>query len=1105
VTSIVIGWVRRQSTFCFSLIGVLAFQPVLQPAWAGNNLWTGAGPDGGEVQDIALHPVDRDIAYAATVQNGLFKTTDGGQNWFAVTDGITTLSGNPPSIRQVAIDPQSPGTVYAAGSGEIHKSTDGGSSWNTFFFSGVEERSLVIDPSDPRNLYLAASNGIERSIDGGENWTAVNNGLTFSRVYDIAIDANLGNVLYAATDDGFFKSVDSGDNWQLLLDNIDVFGSPRALVVDPTSPIPGTVYGLTSSDVYKSTDGGATWVRTSPGLTSNRLDDLAIDPQNPMVLYAIGDGEIWKTVNGAASWDPSGSGHIPTSISYEIAVSPSDPERVLSASPGGVYASEDGGASWSDRSNGLRNTLAQDIVVDSGDAQILYAATGSGFYKTLDGGLSWVRGNEGLTWTSTTSITRDSDGDLYLGTFADGAFLSTDGGQSWSLIEELQPLARNVNDIATVPGNADKLFAGGGTSEGVSVSVDGGDSWTRITNGLPANFVLDIEIDPLTPSNMFVAQAASGDVLFRSTDGGASWVPSQSGITASTVTDIAFDPTSPSTVYAATNDGVFASSDGGVNWAAINNGLPPGVLVYSVIVNPVSTDRIYAGTNDGPFISMDAGGTWQRVEDEVTSVGRIAVRVLAVSALDADTLHAGTGRVGVKSYTFAGPGITVLPQALDLSEPDDAGTFIVRLDTEPSGPVAINLSATSTECGIDQDVVSLNASNRFETITVTVADDVLVDGPQACNIQIEPATSSDLVYDGIDPTDVSISVADDDTAGILVAPTSLSVSEPSGSADFTVSLQTPPLDAVSVALSTSNDECSVSPDTIALTGATPEAVVTVQALDDILLDGDQDCVVLTAPSTSSDPAYAGLDAADVTVTVEDTDVPGITVAPSSIDVDEGASNSFVIALDTVASASVDIALATTTSACSLTGSSVTLTPGDVTASVSVLGIDDLQFAGDRVCEVTLASSQSDDPNYDGVDPDDVAVAVLEATIAGVAASPTSGLVTDEDGGSDTFQVALTAIPTAEVIIALSSSDSGEGIPSAGAVTFTPGNALDPQTIAVTGQPDGAIDPDADYRIIIGPATSADANFDDLAEESVSVTNRDVDDFVFTDGFEQSDA
>ncbi len=98
---------------------------------------------------------------------------------------------------------------------------------------------------------------------------------------------------------------------------------------------------------------------------------------------------------------------------------------------------------------------------------------------------------------------------------------------------------------------------------------------------------------------------------------------------------------------------------------------------------------------------------------------------------------------------------------------------------------------------------------------------------------------------------------------------------------------------------------------------------------------------------------------------------------------------------------------------------------------------------------------------------------------GISVSPTSGLVTDEAGGTVTFDVSLAWEPTADVTIALSSSDTSEGTVNPASVTFTPANWDTPQTVTVTGVDDADTDRNVNYSIVTAAATSTDPDFDGL--------------------------
>jgi len=159
-----------------------------------------------------------------------------------------------------------------------------------------------------------------------------------------------------------------------------------------------------------------------------------------------------------------------------------------------------------------------------------------------------------------------------------------------------------------------------------------------------------------------------------------------------------------------------------------------------------------------------------------------------------------------------------------------------------------------------------------------------------------------------------------------------------------------------------------------------------------------------------------------------------------------------------------VGLSATIGACTVMNPTVTLTPAGISRSVTVLGVDELLLVGDRARPVTTAPRQSDDPNDSGVGLEDGSVFVLEATTAEVQVYPTSGLVTDEDGGSDIFELVLTAIAAANVsVINLDADDFVFADDSSRATRTRPRFLLVSSALSggvpSAGTSDGAIDRD----------------------------------------------
>ncbi len=156
------------------------------------------------INSLAVHPTYPGIVYAATVTNGLCKTTDGGSNWARLT-GL-----KPKDVRSVAIRPDKPDQIYAGiNGGGGYFSPDGGQTWSAMA-SGMESNdsiyALVIDPVHPENVWAGSfKTGVYRHDPIEQSWVHYNKGLHMRAVTDLAISAS-GKVLYAATwGEGVFR------------------------------------------------------------------------------------------------------------------------------------------------------------------------------------------------------------------------------------------------------------------------------------------------------------------------------------------------------------------------------------------------------------------------------------------------------------------------------------------------------------------------------------------------------------------------------------------------------------------------------------------------------------------------------------------------------------------------------------------------------------------------------------------------------------------------------------------------------------------------------------------------------------------------------------
>ncbi len=354
--------------------------------------------------------------------------------------------------------------------------------------------------------------------------------------------------------------------------------------------------------------------------------------------------------------------------------------------------------------------------------------------------------------------------------------------------------------------------------------------------------------------------------------------------------------------------------------------------------------------------------------------------------------------------------------------------------------------------------------------------------------------------------------------GVTVEPTSdLLTTESGGTAEFSVVLDTPPLADVTVTV-TSDDPTEGSVDPVTLTFTADDwnipQVVTVTGNDDAETDGPITYTVSTA-AASSDVAYDGLTGDLVSIINADNDTAGISVVPISglETTEDGGTAQFSVVLNKAPTADVTIPLSSSDTTEGLPSpTSLTFTPAnwDVPQVVTVTGVNDFLIDGTISYTIMTGDPTSTDAAYNALtagDVADVSVKNLDDDVAGVTVTPTSGLVTTENGGSDTFTVVLNTIPASDVTIEIVSTNPGEGVVNPSTVTFNSSNWNVPRTITVTGVDDGNVNDD-NVLYTVRLTTSfftMDTNYRSVNPDDVTVTNIDNDNVAGTVALPSGDA
>jgi len=162
---------------------------------------------------IAFHPTRAGVVYAGVFGAGIFRSTNGGQNWTPLSTGLSATG-----IDALVIDPSNPDALFAAGGEAVFRSSDGGQNW-VRTATKFRVRALALCSERPgSNTWYAGGTGMFKTTDGGHTWTAVDSGLPIPiLIRSLAVDPAHCDNVYAGTEgSGMYKTVDGGQTWRLV-------------------------------------------------------------------------------------------------------------------------------------------------------------------------------------------------------------------------------------------------------------------------------------------------------------------------------------------------------------------------------------------------------------------------------------------------------------------------------------------------------------------------------------------------------------------------------------------------------------------------------------------------------------------------------------------------------------------------------------------------------------------------------------------------------------------------------------------------------------------------------------------------------------------------
>jgi photosystem II stability/assembly factor-like uncharacterized protein len=646
--------------------------------------WTSIGPrsvnsafpnnwglTSGRINAVAVSPTDSNLILVGASTGGIWRSTDGGTNFSAVSDSQVDLA-----VGSIAFAPSNPSIVYA-GMGD----GDGG-----YFGSGVL-----------------------KSTDGGLNWVRVNNAslptpgrasailvdpTNVNRVYLSQYAFRTGNNSFAS---GFFFSNDGGVSWTKTIS-----GLPRGMVLHPTQT--GTIYlamqridslSPTTGGIMRSTDSGVTWTRvyTSPFTTTSNIK-VAVTPANANNLYVLvgsttapASARVEVSTDNAATWTNKGSAFDIGQMGYNfyLFVNPID-VNTFYVGTRDMWRSTDGGTTYTNITNNFSITGSYNpfSARSHPDQHHFYISptTPTTMYVANDGGL-WRSTNNASTFqslnatlslsqfiglslhptdpTRTYGGTQDNGTQKRTGPASWREFSSGDGGQT--VIDPINPSnvystyvfgtidrwSNNGETYVQAIGNqfgSDRVafyppFTGNGVNSNIYfgtyrlyISTNQGLTWTTTaTDNTFGSGVLSAIGVGKSDTNIIYTGATDGRVM-HSADNGATWTDRTAGLPLRTVKSIVVSPTNGNTAFVTLSGfdsgHVFQTTNSGATWTDISGNLP-NIPTNTLLIDPRvgQGNTLYVGTDIGVFRSTNNGTTWENFNNGIPPV--------IITELDAQT------------------------------------------------------------------------------------------------------------------------------------------------------------------------------------------------------------------------------------------------------------------------------------------------------------------------------------------------------------------------------------------------------------------------------------------------------------------------------------
>jgi len=511
------------------------------------------------------------------------------------------------------------------------------------------------------------------------------------------------------------KSVQAG-NWMYVgqfSNPISGGGTGRINVVRQHPSDPNTLYiGAACGGFWKSTDAGATWITSTDFLPSIAIADIAINPQNPDIIYiATGDGYgyetgsdfwggiytggIYKSTDGGDTWAPASLSFFDQfnkQIFQRIIVHPNDPDIVLTCSRNYLYRSDNAGLSWSRILSGH----FYDLEFKPGDPDVVYAASGNAVFKSTDAGLTFpsvtvLTGGSGRMSIDVTAANPDV---IYAMSESGNFWKSTDGAQTFTA--KTSPASQFTfygyydNVLAVSPADENVVIAGGIE---LARSNNGGTTWFNNGSAIHVD-QKNVEFVPGSSSSYYVVNDGG---IYKTTTAGTSWTNLGDNIYIKQYYRIASAQSAPTVYYAGAQDNGTDQNTGSI-WRKVYGG--DGM---DCAVNPLNASIALVSSQYGNFRRTTNGGN---SFVDVTPSGQSGdwITPVAIDPVNPNNVYLGYQNL-YRSVNGGASFSSISSNVLN-------GSDFIRIKIAPSNPSvilasSINTLKRSTDGGFTFNTISL--------------------------------------------------------------------------------------------------------------------------------------------------------------------------------------------------------------------------------------------------------------------------------------------------------------------------------------------------------------------------------------------------------------